>query len=431
MTQTVTHVAVTVLNGGSGMKFTDKSIKALKAKDKRYVLTEEGNYGAGRLQVRVSETGAKTFRVQYHFEGKRKVIGLGAYPTVDLKKARAKHGQITNQLNDGIDPQTAKAEQIKKEIEINAKRTFHEMLQDFAIFTEANWAQTTVNRTQKLIARNITPFIEPDLMPPQFDIDMAREIIFRVYNRGAKEQARLVRSTLMSLLKFAIDFDNSPEQFKKPNLYDIKTNFIRDINFETPKNVGQRWLTEQEIKLVWCADDLPFYTQQYVKLALALGGQRINEVYGSYIHEYDFEQKVLTIPKERIKVKARGDHIVPLSDTAIQIVQELAQLKGKNGQLFPHRDHPDQVAHVSTIRMALLRWCDKHGIERFAPRDLRRTCKTLMGKAGITKVDRDILQQHSQFDVSSVHYDRYDYLNEKVTSIKAWESFLLSTISKV
>ena len=408
------------------MKFTDKSIKALKAKEKRYVLTEEGNYGAGRLQIRVSETGAKTFRVQYHFEGKRKVIGLGAYPLVDLKKARAKHAEITTQLNDGIDPQLAKAEHVKKEQEINAKRTFHEMLQDFERFIENNWAESTIKRTTKLIARNVTPFIEDDLMPPQFDIDMAREIIYRVYNRGAKEQARLVRSTLMSILKFAIDFDNSPEQYKKPNLYDIKTNFIRDINFETPKNAGERWLTEQEIKQVWLADDLPFYTQEYVKLALMLGGQRINEVYGSFIHEYDFEQKILTIPKERIKVKARGDHIVPLSETAIQIVKELAQLKGKNGQLFPHRDQPDQVAHVSTIRMALLRWCDKHSMERFVPRDLRRTCKTLMGKAGITKIDRDIIQQHSQFDVSSVHYDRYDYLNEKKASLEKWEKYLLS-----
>ena len=70
------------------MNFTDKLIKALKAKDKRYVVTESGNYGEGRLQIRVSESGAKTFRVQYHINGKRKVIGLGTYPTVDLKKAR-------------------------------------------------------------------------------------------------------------------------------------------------------------------------------------------------------------------------------------------------------------------------------------------------------------------------------------------------------
>ena len=85
--------------------------------------------------------------MQYHFEGKRKVIGLGAYPLVDLKNARAKHAEITTQLNDGIDPQLAKAEQVKKEQEINAKLTFHEMLQDFERFIENNWAESTIKRT--------------------------------------------------------------------------------------------------------------------------------------------------------------------------------------------------------------------------------------------------------------------------------------------
>ena len=241
------------------MNFTDKLIKALKAKDKRYVVTESGNYGEGRLQIRVSESGAKTFRVQYHINGKRKVIGLGTYPTVDLKKARSKHANITALLSDNIDPQEHKLEQQKAEYESSAKRTMLEMLDDFNVYISTRWAESTIARTEKLIKRNITPFVASDLMPDEFTIDMARDIIYRVYNRGAKEQSRLVRSTLMSILKFAIDFDNSPEQYKKPNLYDIKTNFIRDISFETPKNTGQRWLNEAELKQVWNADDLPYY----------------------------------------------------------------------------------------------------------------------------------------------------------------------------
>lgn len=74
---------------------------------------------------------------------------------------------------------------------------------------------------------------------------------------------------------------------KKPNLYDIKTNFIRDISFEIPKNKGKRWLNAAELKKVWNADDLPYYPQQYLKSALLLGGQRVNEVYGSYVSDFD------------------------------------------------------------------------------------------------------------------------------------------------
>ncbi len=410
------------------MNFTDKSIKALKAKEKRYVLTESGNYGEGRLQIRVSESGAKTFRVQYHINGKRKVIGLGNYPTVDLKKARSKHAKIAVLLSDNIDPQEHQLETQKAEFESSAKSTMLQMLADFNVFISTRWAESTIDRTEKLIKRNITPFIKPELMPDEFTIDMARDIIYRVYNRGAKEQARLVRSVLMSILKFAIDFDNSPEQYKKPNLYDIKTNFIRDINFETPKNKGERWLNEAELKKVWNADDLPYYTHQYIKLALLLGGQRVNEVYGSYVSDFDLKSKTFTIPANRIKVQQRGDHIVPLCETAIPIIQNLMQQSGKVGQMFPHRDNPTATAHVSTLRMAILRWCEKNKVPNFNPRDLRRTCKTLMGKAGIDKINRDILQQHNKFDVSSVHYDRYDYMKEKTLCINTWECFILNAV---
>ena len=93
-----------------------------------------------------------------------------------------------------------------------------------------------------------------------------------------------------------------------------------------------------------------------------------------------------------------------------------------------HRDNPIATAHVSTLRMAILRWCEKNKVPNFNPRDLRRTCKTLMGKAGIDKINRDILQQHNKFDVSSVHYDRYDYMKEKTLCINTWECFILNAV---
>ncbi|MCF2826883.1 MULTISPECIES: tyrosine-type recombinase/integrase [unclassified Pseudoalteromonas] len=406
------------------MNFTDKSIKALKPKKTRYVLTESGNHGEGRLQIRVNETGTKVFRVQYHLNNARKVIGLGTFPDTDLKTARQKHAQITKLLLQKIDPKEYLEKQNAANIASEAERTFLDMLDDFDVYISTRWAESTIKRTRGLVARNITPFIPKDLKPDKFNIDMAREIIFRVYNRGAKEQSRLVRSTLMSILKFAIDYDNSPEQFKKPPKYNVKTNFIRDINYDTPKNVGQRWLSELELRQVWYADDLPFHTHNYIKLAILLGGQRVNELYAAKSSEFNFQEKIFTIPVERIKIKHRGEHIVPVSREAEKIVKILMQHQGESEYLFPHRDSIYESAHVSTIRMAILRWCDKHGIERFAPRDLRRTCKTLMGKAGIPKSQRDLLQQHDKYDVSSVHYDRYDYLKEKRESIEVWTKYL-------
>jgi hypothetical protein len=79
--------------------------------------------------------------------------------------------------------------------------------------------------------------------------------------------------------------------------------------------------------------------------------------------------------------------------------------------------------------MATQRWCKKNKIPMFSPRDIRRTCKTLMGKAGISKKNRDTMQQHSKIDMSTIHYDRYDYVNEKRLSMTTWTEFLQMTIS--
>src|SRR3546814_11507025 len=46
-------------------------------------------------------------------------------------------------------------------------------------------------------------------------------------------------------------------------------------------------------------------------------------------------------------------------------------------------------------------------------RDLRRTFKTLAGKAGVSKEIRDRLQNHALQDVSSKNYDRWNYMPEK------------------
>lgn len=66
----------------------------------------------------------------------------------------------------------------------------------------------------------------------------------------------------------------------------------------------------------------------------------------------------------------------------------------------------------------------------FTARDLRRTCKTLMGEAGISKEIRDRIQNHALNDVSSKHYDRYDYLPENAEHLRSGRTGLITINSK-
>lgn len=109
---------------------------------------------------------------------------------------------------------------------------------------------------------------------------------------------------------------------------------------------------------------MPLIAQQYIRLALSLGGQRIEEVYKFYAHEYN----TLSIPRERIKIRDRGDHVVPLSPLAVEILQEILPHRGSTGALLPHRDDPTKSAHHNTISIAYARWCKKHNMPSFHQR---------------------------------------------------------------
>jgi hypothetical protein len=63
-------------------------------------------------------------------------------------------------------------------------------------------------------------------------------------------------------------------------------------------------------------------------------------------------------------------------------------------------------------------------------RDLRRTWKTLAGKAGVSKEIRDRIQNHALQDVSSKSYDRWNYMPEKRAGMKRWDKFVTALLMK-
>ena len=51
-----------------------------------------------------------------------------------------------------------------------------------------------------------------------------------------------------------------------------------------------------------------------------------------------------------------------------------------------------------------------------------------MGQIGISKEMRDRIQNHALTDVSTKHYDRYDYMTEKRQAMNKWSRKLGSII---
>src|SRR5262245_16106106 len=87
------------------MPLTDVTIRKAKPRIKPYKLSDGGG-----LFLLVQPSGSKWWRFKYRFAGKEKLLALGSYPEVDLKKARTRHSEARSLLSDGKDPSSVKQE---------------------------------------------------------------------------------------------------------------------------------------------------------------------------------------------------------------------------------------------------------------------------------------------------------------------------------
>ena len=78
---------------------TDAAIRNVKPTDK------PTKYPVGDgLYLLVTPQGQKWWRLRYRFDNKEKMIGLGVYPEISLKKATERRNEARRLLADGIDP---------------------------------------------------------------------------------------------------------------------------------------------------------------------------------------------------------------------------------------------------------------------------------------------------------------------------------------
>ena len=84
---------------------SDTKVRAAKPTEKPYKLYDERG-----LFLFVTPTGGRLWRLKYQMRGREKLISLGAYPNVGLKRAREKRDEARKLIADGIDPSAVRQE---------------------------------------------------------------------------------------------------------------------------------------------------------------------------------------------------------------------------------------------------------------------------------------------------------------------------------
>jgi integrase len=202
-----------------------------------------------------------------------------------------------------------------------------------------------------------------------------------------------------------------------------------------------RVLTDKELQAVWGATALPlagdFHMSPSIAVALRLlvvTMQRRSEVAGMHTSEIDRAKRLWTLPGER--TKNHLTHTVPLSETALELIDSALALAGKKaGYLFPSpRDSKIPVTKGSlTKAFGLL--VDARRIVDVRLHDLRRTAAThLTGeRIGVPRfIVSRVLNQVSDTGGAAIVtkvYDRNQYLSEKRRALEAWAALLPEIVS--
>jgi integrase len=251
-------------------------------------------------------------------------------------------------------------------------------------------------------------------------------IIRPIYERGKRSMADHVRSYIRSAYSWGLKSEHDYRS-TAARRFRLVYNPAAGIPTE-PKNVGTRWLDEDEFLRLYrwleCPDTPVHPPYARAVRILLLTGQRVEEIARLHVDQWDTKERII----DWSKTKNGKPHAIPVPKIAADLIEEIKP--NEHGWFFPSAKDPSKPVSHGTLYSFMWRQREREVIPVVTNRDLRRTWKTLAGKAGLSKEIRDRIQNHTLQDVSSKHYDRWNYMAEKRAGMAKWDKFVRAMLAK-
>jgi integrase len=396
-----------------------QALKRVETERKQENLADGEGRGTGRLVLVLKPMPKRVtadWMAQQWRHGKRTKKKIGSYPSTPLAQARE---VFKRDFADVIQ----KGRSIK--IATDARPgTVADLFEGYVASLKAagkpSWkeAEKGLNKIADTLGRN--------RLAREIEAEEIVELIRPIYERGARAMADHVRSYIHSAYSWGMKSDNDYRN-ASPRRFRIPFNPAAGIPTE-PKVQGTRWLNEDEFVQLYrwleCPDTPVHPSYPRAVQLIMLTGQRVEEIARLRIDQWDAAEKII----DWSKTKNLQPHAVPVPSLAAEL---MASIKPNEfGWFFPSAKDPSKPVSHGSLYAFVWRQRDRGVIPYATNRDLRRTFKTLAGKAGVSKEIRDRLQNHALQDVSSKNYDRWNYMPEKRAGMAKWDRFVRAILKK-
>lgn len=386
------------------MLLSDIQIKRAKPKEKPYTL----NDGMG-LSLLIDTAGSKGWRFRYRFAGKPKMISFGVYGEVSLAEARRKREECRSMLAKGINPSEArKAEKIA--LQFAHENSFEAVAKEWHSSKVATWSDGYAKEVMNSLDKDIFPYIGQRPIEQIEPLELLT-VLQKIEKRGALEQTNKIRRRCGEVLRYAVVTGRA------------KYNFAPDlaIALSKPKKQHFPFLTESELPAFVKA--LENYdgslVTKYATQLLMLTGVRTIELRTAEWKEFDLDNALWEIPKERMK--KRRPHLVPLSTQTIDILKKLQVITGNYSLVFPGRNDVRKPMSEASINK-VIKLLGYHG--RLTGHGFRHTMSTILHEHGFDSAW--IEMQLAHVDKNSIRgtYNHANYLKSRRTMLQWYGNFL-------
>ncbi len=117
----------------------------------------------------------------------------------------------------------------------------------------------------------------------------------------------------------------------------------------------------------------------------------------------------------------KRSHVVPLSNQALAVLQELDSRRGNNQLIFPNHITPDKCMSENTILYALYRMGYHH---RATGHGFRATASTILNEMGFRSDLIELQLAHIEKNRVRAAYNHALYLPERRRMMQIWADYL-------
>ena len=384
------------------MSLTELQIRAAKPAEKPYKLYDEKG-----LFLLVKPSGGRLWRFKYSYSGVEKLLSLGAYPEVPLKRARAKRDEARRLVADAVDPSAKR----KSEKAAQAD-TFAAVAEEWLETKRKTLTQSTWARDRDQLVKLVGPYLGSRAIS-QIEAPELLAVLKRLERRGVRDTAHRVRAVCGRVFRYAI----ATGRAKRDPSADLKGALA-------PKATKNYAAITEPAKVAQLMRAIAEYDgQRTTHAALQLAPYvfvRPGELRRAEWTELDLENGEWRIPAARMKM--RETHIVPLSRQAAAILRELLPLSGKNRYVFPAIGRQPRPISENTLGAALRRI--GYTSDEMTAHGFRTLASTLLNEQGWHPDLIELQLAHKERNKVRAAYNRAQRLGERREMMQAWADYL-------